>query len=294
MNTSPGLPEPGERIGDGRDIPLERAPTEFIDAAGIRFAYRRLGPRHGTPLLLLQHFTGTMDSWDPAVVNRLAQCRPVIVFDNTGVGMSSGTTPDNVHQMSTEAELFIGALHLDQVDLLGYSLGGFVAQILAAGRPGLVRKLVLVATAPQGGEEHLLAVLAEARSHKDAPDPRLPLFFTSSEASRAAGLAFLQRASIRTADRDPESGNAVSDPQAKALIGWCATRDPQHGVLKAIHQPVLVVSGIKDTMLPVENAYVLSRHLDNAQLIVYPDSGHGVLFQYPELFVSHVQLFLDR
>jgi pimeloyl-ACP methyl ester carboxylesterase len=203
---------------------LETAPTEFVEAAGTRFAYRRLGPRDGTPLVCLQHFSGTMDAWDPAVVNALAEDRPVIVFDNTGLGNSSGATPDNVAQMAADAESFISALGFTRVDLLGYSLGGMVAQILAAEHPKLVRKVLLVGTAPQGGEEHLMEVLKEAQSHKEAPDPRLPLFFTPSAASQAAGLAFLKRASARRADRDRDSGEAIMAQQAKALIGWCAAK----------------------------------------------------------------------
>ena len=273
---------------------LETAPTEFIENAGITFAYRRLGTRDGTPLIFLQHFTGNMDSWDPAVVNALAKDRPVVVFDNTGVGQSSGSTPDNVPQMAEDARRFISALGFTGVDLLGYSLGGFVAQQLAAAYPDLVRRAVLVGTAPQGGEEHLLAVLDEARSHKEAPDIRLPLFFTRSEASQAAGRAFLQRASARRADRDPESGDAITGPQAKALIGWCASKDPGNSILEKIDQPVLVVCGSDDTMLPDRNAYFLFKHLRNAQLVLYPDSGHGALFQYPERFVDHVRLFLTE
>jgi pimeloyl-ACP methyl ester carboxylesterase len=273
---------------------LETAPTEFVENAGIKFAYRSLGPASGTPLVLFQHFTGNMDSWDPAVVNGLAEDRPVIVFDNTGVGKSSGSTPDNVAQMAADARSFISALGLTNVDLLGYSLGGFIAQKLAADNPDLVRSVVLVATAPQGGEEHLLAVLEEARSHKEAPDIRLPLFFTPSDASQAAGLAFLERASARKVDRDPESGDAISGPQAKALITWCATKDPDNSILGRIDQPVLVVCGSDDTMLPDRNAYFLFKHLRNAQLALYPDSGHGALFQYPERFVNHVVFFLSE
>jgi pimeloyl-ACP methyl ester carboxylesterase len=234
-----------------------------------------------------------MDSWDPAVVNGLAASRPVIVFDNTGVGKSSGKTPDYVAQMAVEAGRFIAALGYDKVDLLGYSLGGFVAQLLTFNNAGLVRKLILAGTAPQGGEEHLLKVLEEAHAHKEAPDVRLPLFFTPSEASQEAGLAFIKRAGARTVDRDPESGDDVSKAQAKALIDWCASKDPSNAVLGAISQPVLVVSGSNDTMLPDGNAYFMFKHLKNAQLILYPDSGHGALFQYPALFVEHVVRFLE-
>ncbi|MEJ0093925.1 MAG: alpha/beta hydrolase [Methylocella sp.] len=272
---------------------LETTPTRYVEGGGIRFAYRQLGPSTGTPLVLLQHFSGNIDAWDPAVVNALAADRPMIVFDNAGVGRSTGQTPDNVAAMARDAVTFINLLGLSKVDLLGFSLGGFVAQIIAAEHGPLVRKVILVGTAPRGGEEHLLAVLQEAFSHTEAPDIRLPLFFTRSSASQAAGLAFLKRAKARTEDRDADSGKAVTDPQAKALITWCATPDPEHAILRAITQPVLVASGSNDTMLPADNAYAMFKALSNAQLILYPDSGHGALFQHHEAFVSHVRTFLD-
>ncbi|QKC96372.1 alpha/beta fold hydrolase [Mesorhizobium sp. NZP2298] len=272
---------------------LETAPTRYIEGGGIRFAYRRLGPSTGTPLVLLQHFSGNIDAWDPAVVNALAADRPVVVFDNAGVGRSTGQTPDNIAAMARDAVAFINQLGLSQVDLLGFSLGGCIAQQIAAEHATLVRKLILVGTAPKGGEEHLLAVLQDAFSQTEAPDVRLPLFFTKSSASQSAGLAFLKRAKVRKEDRDTDNGGAVTDPQAKALISWCATPDPEQAILRAIHQPALVVSGSHDTMLPADNAYAMFKALSNAQMVLYPDSGHGALFQYHELFVSHVRTFLE-
>jgi pimeloyl-ACP methyl ester carboxylesterase len=272
---------------------LETAPTRYVEGSGIRFAYRQLGPSTGTPLILLQHFSGNIDAWDPAVVNALATDRPVIAFDNAGVGRSTGQTPDSVEAMARDAVNFINLLGTPEVDLLGFSLGGCVAQQIVAEQGGLVRKLILVGTAPKGGEEHLLAVLEDAFSQTAAPDPRLPLFFTKSPASQTAGLAFLARTKVRTEDRDTDNGSAVTNPQAKALITWCATPDPEHAILRAITQPALVVSGSHDTMLPADNAYAMFKALSNAQLVLYPDSSHGALFQYPELFVGHVRTFLN-
>ena len=277
-----------------RDVAtLETAPTRYIEGGGICFAYRRLGPPNGTPLVLLQHFSGNIDAWDPAVVNVLAADRPVIAFDNAGVGRSTGQTPDNIAGMARDAVSFINLLGLSEVDLLGFSLGGCIAQLIAAEHAPLVRKLILVGTAPQGGEEHLLAVLQDAFSQTKAPDPRLLLFFTKSSVSQSAGLAFLKRVKTRKEDRDTDNGSAVTDPQAKALITWCATPDPEHAILRAIHQPALVVSGSHDTMLPTDNAYSMFKVLSNAQLILYSDSGHGALFQNHKVFVSHVRIFLD-
>jgi len=269
---------------------LETASTRHVAAGEISFAYRMLGASHGRPLVLLQHFTGTMDAWDPNVINALAATRPVIVFNNAGVGTSTGTVPDSIDQMSTDAEDFILALGLGEVDLLGFSLGGFIAQVIAARDRVTVRKLVIVGSAPKGGEEHLLHVVGDAFA-KGTRDVRLPLFFTPSAASQRAGEAFVDRTLVRKDGRDPDSGESVSNPQATAIIGWCAEEDGD-ALLKAITQPALVVHGSHDTMFPPINAYRMSSQMTDATLIIYPDSGHGALFQYPDTFVAHVQTFL--
>lgn len=271
---------------------LEAAKTEFIEAGGIRFAFRRFGAATGTPVVFLQHFTGNMDSWDPAVVNGLAETRPVIVFNNAGVGTTTGVTPDSVEQMSMDAETFIKALGLPAIDLIGFSLGGMLAQVLAVRNRGLIRNIVVAGAAPLGGEEHLLSVVEDAFSRRPR-DVRLPLFFTASDVSQRAGREFVARATIRSKDRDPESGESVSGPQAKAIIGWCARKDEGVGMLRTIDQSTLIVHGSDDTMFPSINAYNMFKAMKNAQLILYPDSGHGAIFQYPELFVAHCRTFLD-
>ncbi|GAB4071998.1 alpha/beta hydrolase [Ancylobacter sonchi] len=271
---------------------LETAKTEFLGIDDVRFAFRRLGPATGTPLVLLQHFTGTMDAWDPAVVNALAQTRPVVVFDNLGVGSSTGRTPDTVEQMAADAGTFIRGLGLARVDLLGFSLGGMLAQLLAVQQPDLIGKLIIAGAAPRGGEEHLMAVVEDAFA-QGAPDVRLPLFFTPSEMSQRAGRAFVARATARKQERDPESGDDVSEPQAKAIIGWCAREEEDEATLRSIRQPALIVHGSDDTMFPSINAYNMFKAIPNAELILYPDSGHGALFQYPERFVAHCRIFLD-
>jgi pimeloyl-ACP methyl ester carboxylesterase len=273
---------------------LETAPTKFVDAGGTHFAYRTIGAKTGVPLVLLQHFTGTIDYWDPAVVDGLAREREVIVFDNTGVGASSGKAPDSVEQMSTDALAFIKALDLQRVDLLGYSLGGMIAQNLAAQRPDLVRKVILANTAHQGGGNDLMKVLNDAMSQKTYPDPRMVLFFTKSKSSIEAGQAFLKRTSVRQKDRDPEASPDVANAQAKALIVFSTTQDSSNKLLSAITQPVLIVSGSNDTMLPTDSSYAMFRILKNAQLVMYPDSNHGAIFQYHDQFVTEANNFLKR
>jgi pimeloyl-ACP methyl ester carboxylesterase len=275
----------------------QTAPTQLVEANGIRFAYRRFGKSGGVPLVFNQHFTGTMDHWDPAVTDGLANEREVILFNNAGVSSSSGEVPTSIEGMASNAAAFIGALGLSKVDVLGFSIGGFVAQEIAGQAPGLVRKLILVGTGPRGGKA-MASLTPEAQqifgaSYEEPDHLWLAVHFTRSEASRAAGRDFLKRFRLRKENRDPEVNEKVAPAQLEALGKWGIQFDGAYGYLKTIHQPTLVVNGGKDVIVYSVNSFILQQHLPNAQLILYPDANHGSQYQYPELFVRHVSTFLS-
>src|SRR6202043_3953936 len=226
----------------------QTAPTQFVEANGIRFAYRRFGKTGGVPLVFNMHFIGTMDHWDPLVTDGLAATREVILFDNAGISPTSGEVPTSVEEMAANAAAFIRALGLAKVDVLGFSLGGFVAQALTVADPNLVRRLILVGTGPRGGEG-MATLTREAQAVFGAtyanPDELwLGVFFTPSEASQAAGRAFLRRFRLRAEDRDPEVGGRVAPAQIKAIGKWGAPRTDAFDYLRSITQPTLVINEI--------------------------------------------------
>jgi pimeloyl-ACP methyl ester carboxylesterase len=273
----------------------ETTPTRFVSAGDVRFAYRRFGKPSGTPLVFLQHFRGSMDNWDPALLNGFAQDRTVITLDNAGIGFSSGEVPDTVAAMAQYALDFLDALGLSQVDLLGFSLGGYIAQHLTLHRPDLVRRLILAGTGPGKGEgtQDLNPTILDAASLAPSPNGVLQLFFEPTATSRAAGEAFLGRLQTREGERDPYlTGNGVQ-AQRTALTRWDRNEDAAYPHLREIPQPVFVASGSHDLIIPTVNALVLAQRLPNAQVILYPDSGHGFLFQYHTLFGKHATLFLE-
>ena len=272
--------------------------TQFIETRLEKYAYRRFGKGKGVPLLCLQHFTGTLDNWDPAVTDPLSLGREVILFENAGLGRSTGEVPENMAGMAAHALAFVDALGLKRVDILGYSLGGMVAQQIALERYSLVRKLLLVATAPEGGEDIMHMEKPELR--KTTEDPNLPgleklvrLFFAPSKSSQAAGEAFAARLAERTTDREPLAGPNVAMAQITAFRAWEHFAGERFATLRKITQPCLVVNGVFDNMIPVRNSYTLSEHLPNAMLLTYPDAGHGSLFQFHRSFVQQASLFLD-
>ena len=273
------------------------APTQFLQASNETYAYRRLGSGPGLPLLFLQHFTGTLDNWDPAVTDPLASGREVILFESAGLGRSTGKVPDTIAGMAKHALAFLDGLGLGSCDVLGFSLGGMVAQQMAQDRPSVFRRMILVGTAPRGGED--IMHLDKPSLAKYLGDPKLQgyailqkIFFAPTESSQKAGAAFIERLSRRTEDREPVSGPAVAQAQLAAFRDWEKFTGHRFANLKDIAHPTLVVNGIHDEMIPVQNSYWLSANLPNAVLLTYPDSGHGSLFQFHESFTRQAAAFL--
>lgn len=274
------------------------APTRFVETKKETYAYRRFGEGLGFPLLFLQHFTGTLDNWDPAVTDPLASGREIILFESAGLGRSSGEVPENVAEMAAHALAFLDGLGLRTCDVLGFSLGGMVAQQMALDRPIVFRKLILVGTAPRGGE--CIMHLEKPSIARYLGDPKLEgyavlqkIFFAPTESSQAAGAAFIDRLKQRKDDREPISGAKVARAQVAAFRDWEKFSGERFALLNGIRQPALVVNGVHDEMIPVHNSYSLSENLPNAVLLTYPDSGHGSLFQFHESFTRQAAAFLS-
>ena len=273
------------------------APTQFQQTSNETYAYRRFGSGFGLPLLCLQHFTGTLDNWDPAVTDPLASGRELILFESAGLGRSSGKVPDTIGGMAKHAFAFLDGLGIKSCDVLGYSLGGMVAQQMAQDRPAIFRRMILVGTAPRGGED--IMHLDKPSLAKYLRDPELQgyavlqkIFFAPTDSSQKAGAAFIERLTRRTEDREPISGPAVAQAQIAAFRNWEKFTGQRFADLMSIPHPTLVVNGLYDEMIPVQNSYWLSANLPNAVLLTYPDSGHGSLFQFHESFTRQSAAFL--
>ena len=271
----------------------ETAPTQFVEAEGIRFAYRRFGKVGGLPLVFLQFFNANMDGWDPAAINGLAADHEVVLFDNAGVASSSGETPSTVSEMTLHCLAFCRALGLAKINVVGFSLGGMIGQQLAHDHPEFVERLILLGTGPRGGEGMTFTELS-ADEQADPVSFLLAAFFTSTAASRAAGRAFMDRMAGRQADRDLSVTTKTALAQLNAIREWGAIpSSDRYSTLKDISHPVLIVHGNKDIVMKPINALILAEQLPNAQLIVYPDSSHGAQYQHGQLFLKHVKLFLS-
>ena len=278
------------------DSTHQTAPNLFIDAPnGVRYAYRRFGKATGVPLVFLQHFRGTLDNWDPFLTDSIAREREVILLGNVGVGLSSGTTPNTVAQMARDAIVFLDALALSQVDLLGFSLGGFVAQEIALLRPKQVRKLVLAGTGPQGGplmHGWRQDIADAARTPKLSGAELSYVFFPHTEAGIAKGMEFIGRFLLRSVDRDVPSDLATRDAHYDAVVDWGV---PDHNKLQrlaSIEQPTLAANGSNDLMIPTRLTHLLGALIPHAEVRIYPDAAHGFLWQYPKEFGKDVNAFL--
>lgn len=264
---------------------------------GTTYAYRRFGRTGNTPIVFFQHFRGNLDSWDPALVDTIAADREVILFDASGVAGSTGQVPATFADFGRDALTFIDALGLKEVDLFGFSIGGFVAQEVALQRPHLVRRIVLAGTGPEGGRDmHGWADEPRAHAVKDVQDGGdiHYLFFNTTAESKRRGDEFIGRIFTRTEGRDADVSLTARDAQAAANIAWGVPDPAKLSRLAAIKAPTLVANGDNDIMVPTANSYLLAGTIPNAELIIYPNANHGFLFQYPHEFAAEVLAFLTR
>ena len=271
----------------------ETARTQFVQVGEVRFAYQRFGRRGGLPLLFLNYFAANMDDWDPKVTNGFAAERDVILFDNVGIGSSSGETPSTVTAMTKDCVDFCRALDLKRFDVVGFSLGGMIAQQLAFEYPEMIRRMILLGTGPRGGEGMTFTEL----SVDDLADPAALLmsaFFTSSESSQAAGRAYIERLRLRVADRDAPVSMKAAGAQLAAIREWGTIPSAdRYAMLARIQQRTLIVCGSRDIVVMPINAFLLAQHLPDALLIIYPDASHGAQSQHADIFLEHARLFLN-
>ena len=277
-------------------VSITAARTQFVEADGVRFAYRRFGPREGVPLVFLQHYRGNLDNFDPAVTDPLANDRDVIVFDNVGVGATTGSPKSTIEAMARDAAVFIDALGLRRIDLLAHSMGGYVAQQIAIDYPDLLRKLILVGTGPRGGEgmatrnEYTASLFAKTYEPQDLM--WAPIFFSESLAGQTAARRFFERTHVRVIDRDAPVSAEAAAAHGLAARAWGAGKGGQ-AYLKAIAQPIMIVNGSNDIVVPTINSFILQQALPNARLILFPDSGHAAHYQFHDVFVREATAFLD-
>jgi pimeloyl-ACP methyl ester carboxylesterase len=268
-------------------------PTQFVEVNGFRFAYRRWGKAGGFPVVFFNYFSGNLDDWDPSVTDGFAADHDVILFDNAGVASSGGETPSTVAEMTRDAVAFCDALGLTQFHVVGFSLGGMIAQQMAVDHPDRIERIILLGTGPRGGEGMEFAELS-ADEQADPVRFLLGAFFSPSEASQAAGRAYLERLAQRAHDRDLPVSPKTAEAQLRAIREWGRVPSKnRYAGLETIKHPTLIVHGNKDMVVQPVNALILAEHLPNAQLIVYPDSNHGAQYQHAELFLQHAKLFLN-
>ncbi|HRM32280.1 MAG TPA: alpha/beta hydrolase [Acinetobacter johnsonii] len=279
-----------------QDTNWKNVPTQFINAGGVNFAYREYGQQNGgTPIIFLNHLAAVLDNWDPRIIDGIAAKHHVVVFDNRGVGASTGEPAKSIEQMADDAITFIQAKGFKKVDLFGFSMGGMISQEIVLKQPQLIRKMILSGTGPAGGTG--ISTVGRVsnwdlvRGMATRQDPKVYLFFTRTENGKAAAKAFVQRINERTENRDKEIMLSAYRAQLKALKKWGSKKPAD---LSVIQQPVLVANGDHDRMVPTVNTYDLAKRLPNSSLIIYPDAGHGGIFQFHQDFVKQSLTFLAK